>query len=501
MAKSKFYLTTAIDYVNGDPHIGHAAEKVEADALARWHRLCGDDVFFLTGTDENTMKLIKAADKEGLSPKKLADKYTARFQAMADTLNVSYSAFIRTSDEKAHHPGAQQVWKLLDQNGYIYKGRYEGLYCVECEQFYTEKELIDGKCPEHGIPLEKRSEENYLFKLSAFTDRLKDLIKAGSIQILPDTRRNEILAFLEEGLEDISFSRPADKLTMGVPVPGDDSQRMYVWCDALTNYITGIGYGHDEREFDTWWPADLHIIGKGILRFHAAIWPAMLLGAGLKTPKAIFVHSYFTLEGEKISKSAGNVINPVDLVEQHGVDPIRYYLVKALPYASDGDYSQRHFTEIYNAELANDLGNLANRILSLVEQKCDGKVPKGSTGPQQKDDLRQRREKLASLMDECRFAEALEHLNAFVGNANRFIGDVEPYKQTGDALNDSLYTLVQLLGHLSLWYQPFIPEAAEKLQGWLGLNPVGWNPETLAEWEKVKPGTKVTKGDPLFPKT
>ncbi|HEY8108993.1 MAG TPA: methionine--tRNA ligase, partial [Patescibacteria group bacterium] len=396
MAK-KYYITTAIDYVNGAPHIGHAAEKVQADALARWRRLRGDEVFFLTGTDENTMKLIKAADKERLEPQELADKYAGQFRAMSDGLDVSYDRFIRTSDKRAHHPGAQRVWQLLDKNGYIYKGKYEGLYCLECEQFYTEKEVVDGKCPEHGILLEKRSEENYLFKLSAFTDQIRDLIVSGKLQIAPETRKNEILSFLDEGLKDVSFSRPADKLTMGVPVPGDDSQRMYVWCDALTNYITGVGYGTDETEFKKWWPADLHVIGKGILRFHAAIWPAMLLGAGIEVPRGVFVHSYFTLEGKKISKSKGNVIAPSDLTDRHGVDAIRYYLLRALPYVEDGDYSERHFKEIYDAELANDLGNLASRVLTLIEKKCSGKVPAGKADPKLKEHVGQAHHEVANL--------------------------------------------------------------------------------------------------------
>lgn len=494
----KFYITTAIDYVNGAPHIGHAAEKVQADVLARWKRLRGDDVFFLTGTDENTMKVVKVAEKEGITPQELADKYTSRFEAMGQALALSNDAFIRTSDEKLHHPGAKKVWDTLVAKDLIYKGKYEGWYCVECEQFYTEKEIVDGKCPEHGIPLERWSEENYLFKLSAFGDQLTKSIKDGTLVISPESRRNEVLAFIESGLEDISFSRPAAKLKMGVPVPGDDSQRMYVWCDALTNYLTGIGYGRDEKQFERWWPADLHLIGKGITRFHAVIWPAMLLGADIPIPKAVYSHGYLTLEGQKISKSKGNVIDPVALVEQHGPDAIRYYLMRVLPYADDGDYSERHFTEIYTAELANDFGNLASRILTLIAKKCAGKVPAGKADPGLKEHVGQTHLEVSQLLDDYKFAEALQHLNGLVSTANRYVDSTEPYKQDDPA--DSLYTLAQVVAHLALLYAPFVPDAATTLQKALGLAGQKWTPESLLTWEKLAPGTPAALVKPLFPK-
>ena len=497
---AKFYLTTAIDYVNGAPHIGHAAEKVQADVLARWKRLQGDDVYFLTGTDENTMKVVKVAEREGITPEALADKYAERFRSMGQALNLTPDRFIRTTDQEIHHPGAAKIWEALVTNDLIYKDRYEGLYCVECEQFYTTKEAVKGKCPEHGIPLEQWSEENYMFRLSKFEAQLKQLISSDELQILPDTRKNEVLTFLASGLADISFSRPASKLKLGVPVPGDDSQKMYVWTDALANYATGVGYGRDEVEFAKWWPADVHLIGKGITRFHAVNWPAMLLGAGLPLPRQIYAHGYFTLEGAKISKSQGNVVDPVELVERHGADPIRYYLLRALPYAGDGDYSERHFTEIFNSELANDFGNLASRVLTLIEKKCDGQVPTGTADPQLKEQVGQTHQEVGLLLESYKFAEALERLNGLASAANKYVERTKPFQAEGDDLNDSLYTLAQVVAHLAVLYSPVLPVKTVELFDRLGLTADRWDTKALRAWEKLPSGSLIHTGPPLFPK-
>ncbi|MDP4000181.1 MAG: methionine--tRNA ligase [bacterium] len=498
--RKKFYVTTPIYYVNDKPHIGHAYTSTATDVLARWHRLLGDDTFLLTGTDENTLKLVEKAKKEGVEPREIADRYAERFEASAKVMEISYDRFIRTTDEAKHHPGAQEIWKRIESAGHIYKGTYEGLYCVDCEAYYTEKDLTDGKCPIHSTPPQKLKEENYFFKLSAFGDQVKEAIDSGKYEVVPETRRNEILSVIAGGLKDVSCSRPADKLTMGVPVPGDDTQRMYVWFEALTNYLNGIGFGWDEKRFARYWPADIHVIGKEISRFHAAIWPAMLLAAELPLPKKLYVHGFFTMEGEKMSKSKGNVVDPFELVEKHGVDPVRYYLLRALPYAEDGDFSERRFKEMYDSELANDLGNLASRVLTLVEKKCDGKVPEGKADPKLKEHVAQTHHELANLLDAPKFAEALERLNGLVSLANRFIEENKVYQQEGDDLNGSLYTLAQTLGHLALLYQPFIPGKAGELQQRLGLKPDGWDADSLLEWEKVPAGTKVAKGEPLFPK-
>ena len=516
---SKFYVTTPIYYVNGEPHIGHAYTSTAADTLARWHRLRGDDTFLLTGTDENTLKLVKKAAEEGVAPQQIADRYAARFEQMTALLNVSNDDFIRTTDEAKHHPGAQEIWKRLEQGGHIYKGTYEGLYCVDCEAYYTEKDLADGRCPVHETKPEKLEEENYFFKLSSFSEPVGKLIASGKYEIIPEPRRNEILNVIEGGLTDISCSRPADKLTMGVPVPGDDSQRMYVWFEALTNYVNGVGFPKDRQQFEKFWPADVHVIGKEILRFHAAIWPAMLLAADLPLPKRLYVHGFFNVDGRKMSKSFGNVVDPFTAAEERGVDALRYYLLSALPHASDGDYSEQRFQEVYDSELANDLGNLAARVLALVEQKCGGSVPGGGAAarPQQPKGaaspaapppdptlqklVSETHETFGRLLDGCKFADALAVLNGLVSAANKFVDTTQPYKQEGAALNDSLYTLVQVLGHLSLLYAPVIPASAEKLQSRLGLKSTGWNPQTLAEWEKVPSGTTVTKGESLFPRS
>lgn len=499
-ARDKFYVTAAIPYVNAPPHIGHALEYVQGDVLARWHRLLGDDVFYLAGADENTLKLIQAAEKEGITPQQLADKYTAQFIELLKVFKVSNDSFIRTTDKNNHHPGAKAIWQKLSEAGYIYKGKYEGLYCVDCEQFYKEKEIVDGKCPIHGTALEQRSEENYLFKLSAFTKQIEQVLTDGTYSVEPAISRNEVLSFVRQGLQDISFSRPAERLRMGVPVPGDDDHTMYVWVDALANYVTGIGYGRDDAKFAKWWPADVHVIGKDIVRFHAVYWPAMLLGAGLPLPKKLYVHGFFTVEGAKMSKSKGNVIDPFELVEKHGVDPVRYYLLAAMPLGGDGDYSEHHFREIYNAELANDLGNLVSRVTALVSQQEGGQVPKGTADRALAEHVAQTHHELANLLGDFAIAQATQKLHQLVSTANKFIDAKQPYKQQGQALADSLYTLVQLLGHLSLLYWPFIPDSAEKLQQQLGLKAMGWDKQSLLKWEKVPPDRKVSKGKPLFPK-
>ena len=495
----KYYVTTSIAYVNGSPHIGYASELLQADVLARWNRLLGNDTFYLTGTDENTLKLVKAAKNEGTEPRNLADKYAEQFKRLTTALNLSNDYFIRTTDERRHHPGAQKVWEALVANGYIYKGTYEGMYCVDCEQFYTDKETADGKCPVHGITLEHQSEKNYLFKLSAFTGQLKELITSGAYQVDPEERRHEILALFERGLQDVSFSRPSDKLSMGVPVPGDPSQTMYVWCDALTNYITGVGYPSDMKTFRHYWPADVHIIGKDIIRFHAAYWPAMLLGAGLPLPKRLYVHGFFTIEGEKMSKSKGNVIDPFELCERHGVDPVRYCLLASMPYAGDGNYAEQRFQELYDSHLANDLGNLVSRVLAMVESGYGGTVNAGTADPSLMEHVAQAHHGLKQLLDDCRFADALETLNNLVSAANRYIEEKQPWNQEGQANRDTLYSLVQVLGHLSHLYEPFIPATAEKLRRKLGTSlPGNW--QEMMDFE-IKPDTKITKGEPLFPKT
>jgi len=357
----KFYITTSIAYVNAPPHIGYALESVQADVLARWHRQQGEEVFFLTGTDEHGAKIVRAAEAAGKAPQELVDANAQEFKNLKKTLNLSWDGFIRTSDQKTHWPVAQELWRRLQASGDLYKKTYSGLYCVGHEAFITQKDLKDGRCDLHKKEPETIEEENWFFKLSNYTKEIESRIRNNELRIVPESRKNEILALLEEGLEDVSFSRPRKDLDWGVPVPEDDTQTMYVWADALSNYISGYGGIKAWEEH----PADVHCIGKDILRFHGAIWPAMLLSANLPLPKNIFVHGFITVDGEKMSKSVGNVIDPFELVKRYGTDAVRYYLLREIPSYEDGDFSYEKFKERYNGDLANGLGNLVSRVATL----------------------------------------------------------------------------------------------------------------------------------------
>ncbi|HEY9481231.1 MAG TPA: methionine--tRNA ligase [Candidatus Paceibacterota bacterium] len=365
--KKPFYITTPIFYPNGFLHMGHAYVTTLCDVLARYHRLSGDQTYFLTGADENTEKVVRAAKAVGKDPKIYLDEIVKSFRDLFDSFEISYDQFIRTSDEKVHWPGAQEVWKRLVASGDIEKRSYEGLYCQGHEAFVTEKDLVDGKCPDHGEAPVLLREENYFFKLSKYTKQVKDKIEKGEIEIVPQSRRNEILALLERGLEDVSFSRPADKMSVGIPVPGDPSQKIYVWCDALVNYISALGFGRaDQTLFDTFWSGVTHVIGKDILRFHAAIWPAMLMSAGLPVPRRILVHGLIISGGKKMSKSLGNVIDPLALSHEYGVEPVRYYLARYISPFEDGEMTLDSFKSAYNADLANGLGNLVSRVMRMA---------------------------------------------------------------------------------------------------------------------------------------
>ncbi len=374
MADKKFYITTPIFYPNAKLHLGHAYTTTLSDILARYHRLMGEKTYFLTGSDENTQKMVEAARKEGKEPLVFLDEIVSKFSSLFKELDISYDQFIRTTDQKAHWPGAQKLWGKLADSGDIYKKEYEGLYCVGHEAFITEKDLVDGKCPDHGTVPEFLKEENYFFKLSKYTEPIKAKILSGELEICPQSRRNEILALLEEGLEDVSFSRPrkADwPQGLGVPVPGDNSQVMYVWCDALANYITALGYANEGDLYKTFWPANVQVLGKDILRFHAAIWPAMLISAGVPLPKALLVHGFITSGGKKMSKTLGNVIDPEELLAEYGTDAVRYFLARHISPFEDGDITREAFKDAYNADLANGLGNLVARIMKLAEDNLE----------------------------------------------------------------------------------------------------------------------------------
>ncbi|MDP3710779.1 MAG: methionine--tRNA ligase [bacterium] len=467
---NKFYITTAIDYINGKPHIGHVLEKVQADALARYHRLKGDEVLFLTGTDEHGAKNVRAAEQAGKTPSEFADESSANFRNLKNIFNLSWNDFIRTSDKVRHWPSAQKLWRELKETGDLYKKNYRGLYCVGHEAFVTEKDLVDGKCEIHQKEPEVIEEENWFFRLSKYTKEIESKIKSKELRIIPETRQNEILALLKEGLEDISFSRPAKDLSWGVPVPDDPEHTMYVWCDALTNYLSAIGYGQDDQlsmiNYKHWWPADLHVIGKDILRFHAAIWPGMLLSAGLLLPKSIFVHGFITVEGQKMSKTIGNVIDPVDLVNKYGADSVRHYLLREIPSGEDGDFSYKKFEERHNGDLANGLGNLVARITALGEKL--GPIDFNFANDIElatKNGIGRIFEDYEKNMQEIRLHEASGKIWELVSFADKYINDKKPWSLTDSIeLKKVLINASYLAGAVANLLEPFLPETSGKIK-------------------------------------
>ncbi len=517
---NKFYITTSIAYANASPHIGFAMEVCQADVLARYHRMLGDDVFFLSGTDENGSKIKKTAQENKMEPQKFVDENSAKFQLLLDTLDISNNDFIRTTDQKRHWPAAQKLWNKLVGAGDIYKGNYEGYYCVGCEAYLTEKDLVDGKCPNHQKAPEKIKEENYFFKLSKYSKIIQEKIESGKLEILPEARKNEILNVIKSGLKDISFSRSKKVLDWGVPVPEDDSQTMYVWCDALTNYISALGYDNDFSNmkpgfgypkpgfiFEKFWPADIHIIGKDILRFHAAIWPAMLLSAGLPLPEKIFVHGFITSDGQKISKSLGNVIDPFEVIDKYGVDALRYYLLKEIPSGGDGDFSYERFEEVYQADLANGVGNLTARIIALGIKNQINPLLRGGRGcvklEQKTKDTWLSHEKL---LDNFKLNEALETVRKFMSACDEYIEQNKPWQLEGKEKEEVIYNLLESLRHIAWMIYPFMPETSMKIFAQLFVDEKERKIElnkTLKEaqkWGGLKPGTKIKKGEILFPR-
>ncbi len=461
----RYYITTAIPYVNANPHIGFALEIVQADAVARWQRLRGRRVRFQTGTDENSLKNVQAAEAAGIPVRRFCDQYSARFAALRDALQLSTDAFLRTTSE-LHIRGAQKLWSLCDPDD-IYLRPYRGYYCVGCEAFYTPKDLVEGRCPEHKTEPELSEEENYFFRLSRYQERLDTLIATDEYRVIPETRKNEILSFIRMGLEDFSISRSAARArNWGIPVPGGAGQVVYVWFDALANYLTGLGFNEDAPLCREFWPADLHVIGKGILRFHAAYWPAMLMSAKLPLPRALFVHGYLTVNGEKISKSLGNVIDPFSLVEEYGSDPVRYFLLRKIPPYEDGDFSRAGLEAVYDADLANTLGNLMSRITNMADRYGFAEI--ASEGRPAPDGLSPDEAEVAAAMNRCDFRAALDCIFAAAGRCNRHIEETRPWvlakdpARTGE-LREVIGTLVWCGQEIGRFLQPFLPEAAGRL--------------------------------------
>jgi len=507
MAKKKFYITTSIAYTNAFPHIGYALETIQADVLARYHRLSGNDVFFLTGTDEHGAKVVKAAEAAGESPEAYVGKISERFRLLKGILNLSYDDFIRTSDQKKHWPSVKKVWLELEKKGDIYKKKYKGLYCTGCEAFITKKDLVDGKCAIHHREPEVIEEENYFFRLSKYSDKIEKAISSGSLKIIPKGRENEILSFIRQDLEDISFSRPRKDLKWAVPVPDDDEASVYVWADALTNYIAALGYDSDSAKFKKFWPADIHCIGKDILRFHAAIWPGMLLSLGLELPKIIFVHGFITVNGQKMSKSLGNIIDPFELVGKYGTDPSRYYLLREIPPAEDGDFTYDKFETRYNADLAGGLGNLVARVFAMVNKYCDGKVPRIEEKPGKHplwvsnavwNDLDK------SLAD-FQFNEALISIWKFIAEADKYVDENKPWILFKEGkikeLNWVLYGLLDAISQIAWQINVFMPETSLKIGQALGISGLLKDERQYKDREKhIRPGAKIKEIGNLFPK-
>ncbi len=500
----KFYLTTAIPYVNAAPHIGHALEFVQTDAIARYHAAKGMDVALVTGSDENSLKNVHAAEAKGITPAQLCEQNAEIFKTMADKIGLSYTSFQRTSMKDSHWPGVNKLWELCAKSGDVYKKKYRGLYCVGCECFYEESELPEGVCPEHKKKPEVVEEENYFFRLSKYQAQLEELVASDKIKILPQTRKNEVLSFIRSGLQDFSISRSVNRAKgWGVPVPGDESQIQYVWFDALSTYITGIGYGTDEQKFKRYWPADAHVIGKGILRFHAVYWPAMLLSAGLAPPKSVFVHGYITAEGQKMSKSLGNIVDPLMLIDKYGQDVVRYYLLREVPTFDDGDFSEKLLIEKNDSELVANMGNLVNRAMVFLANNFDSIVPSAELGEADKAFLIEqeaRHGKITALLEEMKLKEAMDATMAFSDAANKYFQDSAPWKSIKEGKEKaapSLYVLANQVKDLGILLSFSMPSASDGIFSQLGIGKKPWS--DLGKLS-IPPGHKIGAPRILFKK-
>lgn len=510
MSKKTFYITTPIYYVNDKPHLGHAYTTTACDVLARFKRLDGYDVMFLTGTDEHGQKVAQAAETAGMDPQDFTDQVSENFRNLTPLLNFSNDMFIRTTEER-HVLAAQDIWKRMDAAGDIYLDKYSGWYALRDEAFYGEDELTEGpdggKIAPSGAECEWMEEESYFFKLSEWQDRLLEFYEKNPDFIAPETRRNEVISFVKGGLRDLSVSRT--KFDWGVPVPGDEKHVMYVWVDALTNYITAIGFPDDKSEtYQTYWPADIHVVGKDILRFHAVYWPAFLMSAGLELPKQVFAHGWWTIEGQKMSKSLGNVIAPEDLVERYGVDAARYFMLREVPFGNDGDFSHENAVNRINADLANGLGNLAQRTLSMIYKNCDAKIPQAGAFTDEDQallDLAQNimLSEVREKMDLVQPHKALEEIWRVVGEANAYIDHQAPWtlkKEDPERMSTVLYVLAETIRCLALIVQPFVPASAARMLDQLDISTNQRDFSFISTEYTLSSGTAVMKPEGVFPR-
>ncbi|MFA5793869.1 MAG: methionine--tRNA ligase [Candidatus Brocadiia bacterium] len=509
MSNKKFYITTPIYYLNAEPHIGTAYTTIAADVMARYRRMCGDDVFFLTGTDEHGQKIARAAQQTGLSPKEFTDRLAPKFKEAWKRLNLSYDFFIRTTDP-AHESAVKALFQKIHQNGDIYKGKYSGWYCSPCERYISLKESPDKKCPVCQREGEYFEEENYFFKLSKYQGKLLEHLKNNPQFIEPSYRYNEIFNRVESGMEDVSVSRA--ELEWGIPLPNDPSQVIWVWFDALINYISALGYPNEQGKYREFWPADVHLIAKDILWFHSVIWPCLLMSAGLPLPKKVFAHGWWTMNRDKISKSKGNVIYPADVIAKVGIDGLRYFLMKEIPFGLDGDFSYPALYSRYNNELGNDLGNLLLRTLTMLEKYFDGKIPTksdpkftarvGSCGVHKHGDVL-KAEMVMEHLDRLEFHLALEEIWSIIRESNKFIDVAKPWtmaKNKSPELPQVMYTLAETIRIVAVLIAPFMPDTAKSIILQLGLaGAVPKMPQDL-QWGGLSEGLKTSKGVALFPR-
>lgn len=506
MCKKPYYITTPIYYPSTNLHIGNTYTTVAADAIARFKRLTGHEVMFLTGTDEHGQKIERIANEKGITPKEHVDEIVAGIKDLWKMMNISYDKFIRTTDDY-HVKAVQEIFKKLYDQGDIYKDSYEGLYCTPCESFWTETQLVNGNCPDCGRPVEKAKEEAYFFKMSKYADRLIQYIEEHPDFIQPESRKNEMLNnFLRPGLQDLCVSRTS--FTWGIPVSFDEKHVIYVWIDALSNYITALGYGQENQElYKKFWPADVHLIGKDILRFHTIYWPIMLMALGLELPKQVFGHGWLLVDGGKMSKSKGNVVDPVVLVNMFGADAVRYYLLREIPFGSDGLFNNEIFIKKVNTDLANDLGNLLSRTIAMVYKYFDGVIQAPTCKEAIDDELinlaLSTSGKVEASIDALKIPEALESIWTLISRANKYIDETTPWilakdEEKKERLGTVLYNLLETLRFVSVMISPFLTETSVKINDQLNTKVTTW--ESLKEFNGTVAGDKVVKGDVIFPR-